>query len=200
LPTADYNDVLVSAVRSGGIVAGELSVDARSLRASTIAPDGIDVVDICGLSNSLATAALGRNGTLMLFQDILSDTEPRSLKFSSIEGVAYRLMCARGHIFVLTSKGFYVLANLAKKFLEGQIHDRNAMQIVSMKMSAVDANVFKNEFVYIVNDESSVYRIDLSEVENDISNIDQKEEAQVSLAYVRRSNSLQSKRKMLQPT
>ena len=133
----------------------------------------------------------------MLFHDILRDTAPRNLKFRGIEGVAYRLISARGHIFVLTSKGFYVLANLAKRFLDGEIGEKSVTQIMAMKMCAVDANVFKNEFVYIVNDESSVFRIDLSQIERVMPKEEQKEEkAQIPVNYVRGNNSLQGKRKM----
>ena len=53
LPTANHNDVLVSAVEANGIAAGEMSEDARNLRLNTITPHEINVADICGLGRCL---------------------------------------------------------------------------------------------------------------------------------------------------
>ncbi len=164
----ENTDVIVSAVRDGGITAGILPLDLKTHVVNTITPKSIDVVDVCSLGSGLAVAALGRDGTLMLFRDILNDQEPANFRFKSIEGVAYRLLSARGHVFVLTNKALYMVADLAKRVIDGDPQDGRETQILTIPMTAVDANVFQDKYILVVNDKSNVFRVYLDAVERDI--------------------------------
>ena len=110
-------------MHSGGIAVGILSPDFTSHRVQRIFPKDLDIIDTCSLENSLAVAALGKDGTILVFRDILKDRKPHLTKFKTIHGTAYRILHSRGHLFVLTSKGFYVLANLASSILAGAISE-----------------------------------------------------------------------------
>ncbi len=161
-------DVIVNAMRAGGIAAGILSPDLGSHRVQRIFPKDIDIVDVCSLGSSLAVAALGKDGTILVFRDILTDREPHQTRFRTVEGVAYRIVHARGHLFVLTSKGLYVLANLASRILAGRLQKHDITQVLPLAMSAVDMTVHVNQNIYIVTDETAVLRLKLSEVERSI--------------------------------
>jgi len=168
LLNATKEDVIVSAMRSGGVAAGVLSSDLTSHRVQRISPKDIDVIDVCSLDNSLAVAVLGKDGTILIFRDILKDRKPHQTKFKLIDGVAYRILHSHGHLFVLTSKGFFVLANLASMILSGKQKRDDITQILRLPMSAVDATVHMNRNIYIVNDSNEVLRLKVSEVENNI--------------------------------
>ena len=168
LPNAEGNEVIVSAVRRGGITAGILTNDLQNHLVYTITPKDVDVVDVCGLGQSLSVAALGKNGTLILFRDIINDRDPFTFKFNAIEGVAYRVMSSRGHIFVLTSKGLYVLANFANRFLNGETMRNGVTQILPLPMTAVDANVHEDKHILVVTDKSDVLRVNIALIEQEI--------------------------------
>jgi hypothetical protein len=77
-------DVLICAARTGGIAAGTFSGPQATYRMRTATFNGLDVIDICPLDlgvNSLAVAALGRDGTIILFRDVLAEEKPVTMKF-----------------------------------------------------------------------------------------------------------------------
>jgi hypothetical protein len=158
-------EVLVCACRRGGLAAGELSSDQQRLPMTTATFDGLDVVDICSLdpgANSLAIAALGREGTLILSHDVMQDKKPLSLKFSSVKGVAYRVLSSRGDIYILTSKGIYVLGKLASRFLAGELVHGTITPILPLPMEAVDVNLSANRWLLaVMSNEVRKYDADL---------------------------------------
>lgn len=148
-------EVLACACRRGGIAAGEFYGVERNLPMTTATFSGLDVVDICPLDpdvDSLAIAALGRDGTLVLSQDVLLDKKPLTMKFASVKGTAYRVMSCRGDIYLLTSKGIYVLAKLAIRFLANELGRGISTPILPLPMEAVDANLAANRWLLVVLD------------------------------------------------
>jgi hypothetical protein len=95
-------EVLACAARTGGVVAGEFTGSQPTYRMRTATHSGLDVIDICPLlsgSKSLAVGALGRDGTIVLFHDVLTDEKPVTVKFKKVQGTAYRLLSHGGELY-----------------------------------------------------------------------------------------------------
>jgi hypothetical protein len=123
-------------------------------------------VDICPLAASTpeGAAAVGRDGTLILFRDVLRDRNPSTVRYDSVQGTAYRLLCARGNLFLLTSKGLYVITGLVDHFLDGS-RNKPVTPVLVIPMEAVDANLGSNEWLWIVTSEG-VLRFDVELLES----------------------------------
>lgn len=146
-------EVLVCACRLGGIAAGEFSGAHQKQPMTTAMFKGVDVVDICTLApgvQSLAVAALGRDGTLILSQDVLQDKKPLTMRFQTVKGVAYRVLSCRGDIYLLTSKGMYVLGKLASRFLAKELRRGITTPVLPLAVEAVDANLVANRWLLVV--------------------------------------------------
>lgn len=154
LQSGDGQEVLACAARLGGIGSMELHLEQTSHTLRIISAKGLDVVDLCALSTevgSLAVAAAGRDGTLILIRDVWRDRKPIALKFvDTIEGTVYRLMNAGGDLFLLTSKRLYVLVGLAKRFLAGEPISGISTPVLPIPMEAVDANLCEPRWLLIV--------------------------------------------------
>ena len=101
------------------------------------------MVDVCALdakAHSHAVAAVARDGTLIFFPDILHRTAPKTIKFRSVRGTVYRILSARGDIFMLTSKGLFLLANLAERLAQGGWTGSVTTNILPLPIAAADAN------------------------------------------------------------
>src|SRR5205085_5417210 len=95
LRSQDGSEVLACAARFGGVAATEFRWDRDSQKLSTATFPGLDVVDVCAIGSdprSLAVAAVGRDGTIVLTRDALHDKRPITLKFETVQGTAYRLL------------------------------------------------------------------------------------------------------------
>jgi hypothetical protein len=113
----------------------------------------VDIIDLCALSqegDSLAVAALGRDGSVILYQDILNDTKPKTFRFQTMKGVAYRILSHRGDVYVLTSCGLYVLGKLGNRFLSGEKRDEIVTPILPLPFTAVDMNLAWGRWLLIV--------------------------------------------------
>jgi hypothetical protein len=145
-------EVLACAARKGGVAAGAFSVShTMTMRTATFS--GLDVIDICPLdlgARSLAAAALGRDGSIILFRDVLADDKPVTVKFRKVQGTAYRLLSHGGELYVLTSKGLYVLGKLASRFLARALSADVVTQILTVPMDAFDANLVPERWLLVV--------------------------------------------------
>jgi hypothetical protein len=149
----DGKEVLACAMRSAGVGAMEFQPSGQNHQMHTIAFEGLDVVDICAIdpsNQSLALAALGRDGTVLLCRDILKDKRPIPIKYDQIQGTAYRLQSCRGHLFLLTSKGLHFIARLPQQFLAGESFGDVNTPLLVMPMEAVDANLCLNRWLLVV--------------------------------------------------
>jgi hypothetical protein len=153
LRSAGGAEVLACAARLTGVGAVPFSGSAQTRTMRTVTFNNLDVVDVCPLrpgEHSLAVAALGRDGSVVLFRDVLTDKEPVPFKYSPIEGVAYRILSCRGDVFVLTSKGLYVLAQLADHYLAGEPVGTFTTPIIALPVEGVDANLCGEEWLLVV--------------------------------------------------
>jgi hypothetical protein len=154
LAAADGREVLVCAGRRGGLAVTEFWGAKRGTQElGTISFDGLDVIDVCSLNEDtkpLAVAATGRDGKLILLQDVLHDKRPVTLKFEAIQGTVYRLLSCRGNLIVLTSKGLYVLAKFAERFVQGESMSQFPTHVLCLPMEAVDANLCLDRWLLVV--------------------------------------------------
>jgi hypothetical protein len=166
-------EAVVCALRRSGVgVLHATPVTPSSSKANIQAvgyPD-LDVVDVCALGggNSLAAAAVGADGTLILFKNVLLDKKPATMKFNSVKGKVYRVLSCRGHVFLLTNTALYILANLANRFLWGESLRVVTTPAMVVPMEAVDANLYRDKFLLVVLAENKVLRLDLELMETTI--------------------------------
>ncbi len=153
LHSAADGEVMACAGRLGGIGAAKFSGGQQTQHMTTVTFKALDIVDLCALrseADSLAVAALGRDGTLILFQDILHDRQPLRIRYDAVEGVAYRILSCRGDIFLLTSKALYLLAGLAGRFVAGEPVEGVTTPVFVVRAEGVDANLCGEEWLLVV--------------------------------------------------
>jgi hypothetical protein len=146
-------EVIACACRRGGVVVGEFAAGRQTLNLKRAALPGFDAVDVCALDHgteSRAIAALGRDGTLALFRGGLDNNKPVTLRFQSVQGVAYRILSSHGDIYVLTSKGLFVLGELAGRFLRNELTSEVNTPVRMSLLEAVDANLVDNRWLVVV--------------------------------------------------
>jgi hypothetical protein len=159
IPEIDGNDVIVCAGRSGGIAFGAWHPSQSQTKMQTMSFAGFDAIDVCSIGsaeNPRAIAALGRDGSLVLFRDILNDPKPGTLKYATLSGTAYRAVCCRGHLFVLTSDGLYGLWNLAENFVHRDSSPDWETQILVMPIQSIDINVVAANRILVVELENVI--------------------------------------------
>jgi hypothetical protein len=170
-------EVLACAARTGGVAAGEFS-GPRTTTMRTATPSGLDVIDICPLgpgTKSLAVAALGRDGSVVLFRDVLTDEKPVTVKFKRVQGTAYRLLSQGGELYVLTSKGLFVLGKLASRFLAHELSAGVVTQVLGVPMDAIDMNLAWDRWLLVVMPDE-VRRFDTGWVHDNVPGSEQEDQ------------------------
>lgn len=160
--------VLACAARKGGVAAMLFNGQDEPRNVRALSFEGLDVVDICPLEScefEAGVAAVARDGTLILFRDVLTDPKVLTVRYAPIEGTAYRLLNAHGKLFLLTSEGLYVITELLDRFAEGSVGDYD-VPILSVPMEAVDANLGGDHWILIVMPDE-VLRLDLNLLDQD---------------------------------
>ena len=122
LGVVDGEEVFACAARKGGLLtfaSGRGQIHPPIIRHPLA---GLDLVGVCPLGSPghpRAVAGLGADGTLVFCRDI-REGKFTGLRFDGLRVVAYELLAARGHLFVLTRDSLLALPGLATRFLEGQ--------------------------------------------------------------------------------
>ncbi len=162
LQTEDHREIVACAARRGGIVAMELKDEDQRPKQSSLRFAGLDVVDLCplGMASAPKAAALGKDGTIVLFRDVLHESQPLTVTYDFVRGTAYRILSTRGYLFVLTSEGMYVIAGLVERFLQGA-PDNAVTPVLPLPMEAVDAYLGGEQWVWIVMPDG-VLRLDVA--------------------------------------
>jgi hypothetical protein len=145
-------DAVVCAARAGGL--GMMAFEEGNAQQvlHTMTFDGFDSVDVCSIGGAggRAVAALGRDGSITLVKDVLVDRAPMTVRYQSVEGTAYRLLSAQGHLFMLTDRAVHVCANLANKFLAGRLDSGGQAMNMKIPLEAVDIAIVANRFLVVV--------------------------------------------------
>lgn len=163
LRTGDGKELLVSALRTNGVGVVEFHGGDQPHQLSWVTFAGLDVIDLCVLDStglSSGVVALGRDGTIILFNDVLNDRHPTTIKYEEITGTAYRVFRAHGYLFVLTSDGLHVIFDLVDRFNQG-IRDTFPTRGWTLKLEAVDAFLVSDEWLLIILPDE-VLRLDIT--------------------------------------
>lgn len=161
----DGRDVIACALRQQGIGLLQLEEEGQLQNLQSRTFNGLDVVDICSIATpgrSSAWAALGKDGTIVLFRDARQDEKPLAFGYDVIKGIAYRILSASGYLFVLTSKALYAIADLIDK--NGGVKEPGLESpVLTLPMEAVDASVAHEQWV-LVTLSDRVLRIDAGQL------------------------------------
>jgi len=152
LRAPDGGEVLAFAHRTSGLGA-MLFTGSEDHPLNEISYAGLDVIDVCAVPRAdapLAVAAVGKDGTLILSRDALHDKHPVTMRFEQVQGAAYRLLSARGHLFLLTSQALYLMFGLAERFLSREPVTKSPAPVAVVPMEAVDANLYQDEWLLTV--------------------------------------------------
>ena len=163
LASPDRGEVLACAARRSGFSVIPLTRDGLESSSKRLRPPGVDFIDVAALGVEgypLAAVASGLDCSMYFVRDLLDDGLTKALRFKNTMGErAYRILCAEGHVFLLTNKNLYAFANLAARFLNGDpIDGRTEYQ--RLPMEAVDASVACDRSLLVVMPDS-VYRIEI---------------------------------------
>ena len=123
LESPDLGEVVACASRRDGFIAIPLGEGSgpgfgRKLRAA-----GTDFVDVARLGVDgfpFAVAALGIDCSIHLSRNLLGPDRVKTLRFDNLVGRGYRILCAEGHVFLLTDRGSYSFVDLARRFLSDE--------------------------------------------------------------------------------
>jgi hypothetical protein len=147
------NDVIVCAGRRGGLGYSNYREGIRGHALHTVTFNGLDLVDVCSVptpEKPLAVVVAAKDGSLVFFDDILTDKAPKTLKYKGVRGTVYRVLASKGNIYVLTSKGLFGLFGLANTFLQGPRSIRVTTDILKLPVKASDANIVGDKWLLAV--------------------------------------------------
>lgn len=182
LPTP-AREIVACATRFGGLVGLDLSPGAGTRKLYSQSQEGLDIVDVCALPStamSPAAAAVSKDCTIILSANVLEPSRTTAIKFLGIEGIAYRLLSTRGHLYLLTSKALYAMKGLASRFLLGEDVEYTANSWQRYSMDAIDINLVNDRFLLVVLVDG-VRQIDVDQfpsVEKDLS-VDEQSESSI---------------------
>jgi hypothetical protein len=146
-------DRIVCAGRLSGVTQGDWHPSQQSMKMETMSIPDLDIVDICSMGSQehpYGTAALARNGAIILSQDITQDRNPRKLQFANVTGTGYRIVACGGHIFVLTNTGLFGVWNLTKLNGDASQNEPVEYSLLGLPMQAVDINVVNDRHLLVV--------------------------------------------------
>jgi hypothetical protein len=166
LPGEGGNDVVVCAGRRGGLGFANYREGIRGHTLHSVAFRDLDLVDVCSVATAekpLAVVAAAKDGSLVFFDDILTDKSPKIIKFNGIKGTVYRVLSTQGVVYLLTSKGLFAFFRLAVALHQGDTSEHGITNILRMPIQAADANLVGNKWLLAVGTDD-VFRFDLEKM------------------------------------
>jgi hypothetical protein len=160
LASSNREEILACAARRSGFAAMPITGAGLQGFGKRLRPAGMDFVDVAALGVDgfpFAAAALGLDCSIHFVRDLLSDRTTKTLRFNAIGERAYRILCAEGHVFLLTDRRLYAFIDLAARFLEDKAIDGSTL-VHCMDLEAVDVSMAFDRSLLVVMPES-VYRI-----------------------------------------
>jgi hypothetical protein len=151
LGMSERGDVFACALRKGGLLGMMLPHHRGPEQPVAHLFQGLDVIDVCSLkdpSHPFASACLGIDRTIVLTRNILEDVTSLALNFDVLEGTAYTVLTAKGHLFILTSESLVTLPNLVSRFLAGDSLNGPMSFLVSV-VRAVDAYLAYDRWILL---------------------------------------------------
>ena len=161
-------DLIVGACRGDGLTIIEFNSLENRIKPGNsrlLQLPGLDVVDVCSLRSSewpRAVAWLNIDRTIYLSRDVLEDHPIKSLRIGNIPGKAYSLLHDRGHFFLLTNKGFYMLPDLASRFLSGT-PDGGPTQVLAHRSESID-EIYMGGDSLLLSIDGDIYRTPMDSI------------------------------------
>lgn len=158
------SELPVCAVRRNGIATIDSSGDPKSPTLNFTIHGELDVIDVCSLATSAApraAAGLCRDGTVLLFHDVLDQAGRIAVRLNEIQGTAYRVFCAPEIIVILTSHGLYFFPGMAEHVLHRKRAPAPPIHGVVEHIEAIDANLVGERWLLVVTTDA-VRRYDVS--------------------------------------
>lgn len=153
-------EVLACAARRSGFAVMPLTEGSAGDFGKRLRPEGVDFVDVAPLvteAHPTSCVALGLDSSIYFIHDPSGEGMARRLRSAAIDERAYRILCARGHVFLLTNKHLYTFVDLATRLLSGETID-GSMFALKWEIEAVDiSQAFDGSLLVVMPD--SVYRI-----------------------------------------
>jgi hypothetical protein len=162
----EEGDLIVAAGRRGGVGFTRFKEGMRGHLLNTVKFDMLDIVDICSIATAehpRAVAAAGRDGSLVLFRDMVTDKKPLTFKFRRITGIVYRILGARGDLYLLTSNGLFAIFKLAERFLAGLSLRQITTDVLRLPIEAADANLVDQKWV-LATGVDDLFRFDITKI------------------------------------
>jgi hypothetical protein len=157
-------DLIVSAGRRGGVGITDFQEGIRGHVLHTVRFNDLDFVDLCSIATpdkQRAVAVAARDGSLVLFRDILTDKNPLTIKFKGVKGAVYRVLAARGDVYVLTSNGLFALFRLAETFHSGLRRGELTTHVLRLPIEAADANLVDQRWL-LATGVDDLFKIDIT--------------------------------------
>ena len=152
IPQYKGKDCWVAACRSRGLGLIDYLPASSEMGLQIGAFEGTDVVDVIPIGNAdypYAVASVGICGEIWLCRDIIHQEAPIMLHYQNFAGRVYRILSAHGHLFVLTSKAIYVLADLANRLVQPVFNKSNS-PVMTLPMEAIDAAIVNEKWLLVV--------------------------------------------------
>jgi hypothetical protein len=155
-------EILACAARNDGLLTIRFDMDDVQNQIIGLTAPNIDFIDACPLNSRqwpYAVAALCHDRSLIFVRNVLTEDNPRTLRFDEFRGTPYSILSAQGHIFVLTSSDIIVIPDLASRYLNDEQLDR-PIHFRHKAVRAVDAFVLRgHDLVILTDDEVNIFEI-----------------------------------------
>ena len=128
--------------------------------------EGHDLVDVCSLNDPchpLAVACVSRDRAIFFLRDVLEDRTPIAMNDCGLQGTAYTLLSAQGHLFLLTDRELIVMPSAAARFLRGESFDQPT-EIKIIPVNAAEAFLLRDRFVLLIEENSSVGELKVADM------------------------------------
>jgi hypothetical protein len=166
LGSGPENEAFAAAGRRDGLMAFAFTQGSPSSQMIHHRFEGHDIVDVCPLNDPsfpLAAACVSRDRVIFLMRNVLEEQKPSTLNLASLEGTAYTLLSAQGHLFLLTDRELIVMPGMASQFLRGQaLGPELAMRIIPV--DAAEAFMMREESILLIEEDSIVSKLEISEM------------------------------------
>jgi hypothetical protein len=162
LSRSGSKDVFACAARTDGLLTIQIEQDGPPNPIARLTSANVDLIGVCSIRTPewpFAVAALCLDRSLIFVRNVLSEEQPRTLRFDDFRGTPYTILSADGHLIVLTNREIVVLPNLASRYLNEEKLD-SPIHYRKRPVHAVDAFITYGKDLMILTDEG----VDLFEI------------------------------------
>jgi hypothetical protein len=160
------NEAFAAAGRRDGLMAVDFPHGSTSGQMLHHRFQGHDIVDVCPLNDPsfpLAAACVSRDRVIFLIRNVLEEQTPSTLNLASLQGTAYTLLSAQGHLFLLTDRELVVMSGTAAKFLGGEAPGRY-LEVSTIPVDAAEAFLLHDQSVLLIEEDRIVSKFEISDL------------------------------------